>query len=291
MDKELRQSTILMYDKIYSRFKNTKYIDDPKRLASMLERNSSTPKYISTILIAIRYNLTNKKLIEKYSKLISHYLTLANSQKKTHKEEACAEWKELLLRAEHYINTKQHLKNYLRNKTLILLYTTMPPRRLLDYQKLVWVKNAESDIKNKEYNYFIRSTGQIVFNVYKTRTNRPQIIKLSNAARDALNTYIKESEILEGHLIFDVDTSTIAHQLTRIFKCSVNGLRHSYITALYKDRETPSNDKIQQQADLMGHQLSTHLSYRTGIKEEVEEVKKTPAEERIERKTKGKIIN
>jgi len=144
------------------------------------------------------------------------------------------------------------------------LYMMFPPRRISDYAYMIYLENPK-DIG--EYNYYISTTSEIVFKRYKTyRKFGEQHFKVSESLKELIEKYVKESKITNGDNLLRYNgnknkfsESTLQRKLIKIFGTSVDGMRHSYITNLYKDGKNLYN--IEEISQKMAHDIRTHLSY------------------------------
>jgi len=171
---------------------------------------------------------------------------------------------------------KGYGKSYNKDRNIVLLscYCLMGVRRLLDYA-LMCVLPDETGIE-KGKNYYIKSGGYFVFQVYKTaKAYGVQRIKLSEEHKELLDGYIEKYKI-EGSL-FELKGGAIKDRLVRIFKkytkktVSVNILRHSYISWLMDNGKLKTIEDRKRYAGIMGHSVSMQGEYYKDKSKEGEE--------------------
>jgi len=169
---------------------------------------------------------------------------------------------------------KGYGKSYNKDRNIVLLscYCQMGVRRLLDYA-LMDVMHEESGIE-KGRNYYIKSGGYFVFQVYKTaKAYGVQRIKLTEEHKNLMDGYIEKYKI-EGTL-FDLKGGAIKDRLVRIFKryttktISVNILRHSYISWLMDNGKLKTIEDRKKYAGIMGHSIQMQAEYYKDKSKEV----------------------
>ncbi len=142
------------------------------------------------------------------------------------------------------------------------LYTIFPPRRLSDYAYMRY----EEEEREGDDNYYIKG-GTMIFNNYKTVGKYgKQRFKVEKELREIIERYVKREGIREGEWLLKYrrgsdgsSKRTLERKLKKIFGTSVDGLRHGYITSLYK--EGRNLYKIKETSEKMGHDIETHLTY------------------------------
>lgn len=148
------------------------------------------------------------------------------------------------------------------------LYTMFPPRRIKDYAYMVYIKDRDG-VTDEDVNYYISDEHKLLFQNYKTiKTYGKQEFGVSKQLNELIEKYVKTNEIKEGEPLIKYRTYTkenkfnkryLSKKLTEIFGTSVDGLRHAYITWLYKN---PKNlYDIEEISEKMGHDVKTHLRY------------------------------
>ena len=135
---------------------------------------------------------------------------------------------------------KKNMDNDTVMKYVVLsLYVLQPPRRSLDYTKMMVVPIYNENL-DKNYNYLDLKNKQFIFNNYKTRgTYQAQIVKVSDVLFKLLKSYRKEGRLLSSKNGKELTSPQITHLLNSIFgkKISVSMLRNIYLTSLYGDEQ------------------------------------------------------
>jgi len=168
------------------------------------------------------------------------------------------------------ITEKQY--NELLNYVLLSLYVLIPPRRNLDWQKMLILFNGITDDK---YNYLDVKNKQFIFNVFKTaKKDGKLILDIPDDLMLVINLYLKYHPLNKRNMKkepvnipFLVDykgnpflkVNDITRMLNKIFhkKVGASMLRHIYLTGKYgnvlKEQE--------QDAKAMSHNLMTQKDY------------------------------
>ena len=83
---------------------------------------------------------------------------------------------------------------------------------------------------------------------------------------ELIQRYVKSTKIKYGERLLQYrrhsdkyNKRTLMNKLTQIFGASVDGIRHSYITNLYRDPNNLYN--IKEISNQMSHSVETHLTY------------------------------
>jgi integrase len=134
------------------------------------------------------------------------------------------------------------------------------PRRLMD-----WRMKIRGDIDEKKENYIDHEKKQFIFNDYKTKGSYgAQRIDIPKPLMTILKKWISINPY--DCLLVDVKGGCLTQsamnlRLNNILgkRVGINGIRHSYLTELYKD--LPALKEIKERADKMGHSIETALSY------------------------------
>ena len=142
---------------------------------------------------------------------------------------------------------------YTKRDIIGVVYSWFPPRRC-DYVYMYYDK--EYDNKDKNFYY----DGYFVFNKYKTcKKYGQQIIKLGDDLCDYINKYIEHNGIKMGDKLIKLGYSQYKRIILDVFNTSVDGLRHSYITHIYKNKNNLFT--IKDTSYKMAHDITTHLTY------------------------------
>jgi len=265
------QTTIDKYTFFLNKFKDIDF-SNPSETMSILQNTKNNKKQnISTstvklVISAIMWKLKTQNgdptLINEYKKLLASLKPITDMNEKNHSHIVgyIPDWNEIL-----NIRDKQlELKKYKKHLALSL-FTYIPPRRLTDYIKLKYVisKDYSSD---KNFNYFIANTNEFIFNIYKTSQSfHQQIITVPPELSNIIKNYVLLNNINNDELLLNMH---IYQQLyTMLFKllgCSVDNIRHSFISHTYKNN-IPDSSTLENNAKIMAHSLSTHLRYRKNI--------------------------
>lgn len=210
--------------------------------------------------------------IEAYSKRISDISK--EKQKKYDKNLMTDKEKEVMKKWTDIINIDTSKFNLLE-KVLYSLYTEFEPRRVVDYQDMIYVnklpfKTNRKDPK-REHNYLVLSKRPyFYFTNYKTADHEKCATKKegTNADKryyiykhkfiDLLKEYTKDMEYDDP--LFNFSETTFKRKLTNIFGSSVNMLRHSYIS-YFNSLPTTTLEKRKRIADRMGHSVLLQLQY------------------------------
>lgn len=165
------------------------------------------------------------------------------------------------------------------NKHIYKIYTLMPCRRLEEYIKMVFTFNSENikiikniEDRNEKLNYCFINMNNIdnsyfVFQIYKNDKffNKPVKIKLWKKMKKYLLDYVKNNNIQEGDKFINLTSiQTLGNHLKRIFNCSVDILRHSYIQYVHNKYENGiiSYIDLHNISKIMGHTLQEQLNYK-----------------------------
>ena len=148
---------------------------------------------------------------------------------------------------------------------ILALFHLIPPRRAQDYTEFK-IKNVD---KEKD-NYFDERVNDFVFTKYKTsKFYGSQIVPISKDLKLIIKKWIKANTNTSDYLLFDTNGSKLTtvklnQRLNRIFGsdkgCSVNNLRHSFLSDKYQDSIQMKKDMA---ADLeaMGSSLAQSSVY------------------------------
>jgi hypothetical protein len=218
-----------------------------------------------------------KKILDKLRKILmqdqKQYDTFLENQTKSDKQiENWIDWPDVVERYKAFekevaplwkLNKGEMNKNsFNKLKMFVLLscYVLIPPRRSLDY-----VAFKIRNINESKDNYMKKRN--FIFNTYKTaktygKNEVPIDYKLYSIMKKW--TDINPSEWLitgNNNNMKPITVSQLNNMLNNFFdkKISVNMLRHSFLSHMYKD--LPDLKDIKERADAMGHSVDQALEY------------------------------
>lgn len=186
-------------------------------------------------------------MIEKASQLKTE---LSKNEKTEQQEKSMISWESVLGVRDGLLKQIQESKNLDSKKwngllkyILIRLYTDIPPRRVQDYSYM-YVNFLEPNVLDDEKNYYIVSTGEFIFNKYKTsKIYGEQRFKVPSILEDALMLYFESYfELFNPHSEFKLlvdfkgdnihPTVGIGKLLNNAFNGPVGptALRHIYVS-------------------------------------------------------------
>jgi hypothetical protein len=161
--------------------------------------------------------------------------------------------------------------NDLLNYVILSLYVLIPPRRNLDWMKMMITFNSNDE--DKKYNYLDVVKKQFIFNVFKTsKKDGSLIVDIPENLMSVLNMFLKYHPLNKKlkknvNIPFLVDyegkpinkVNSLTRLLNKIFgkKIGASMLRHSYLSSKYgnllKEQE--------KDARMMSHNLLTQKDY------------------------------
>jgi len=218
-----------------------------------------------------------KQAVDKLRKLVmtdvKTYDDFINSQEKSKQEEEnWISWDDVIKRYQSFereVAALWKLKpeelskgNFNKLKLFVLLscYILIPPRRLLDYTSFkIRNFNLTKD------NYMKGKT--FIFNNYKTaKTYGTNVVDISPKLFSIIKKWIaiNDSDFLitgNNDRFKQISAPQLTNMLNTFFnkRVSVNILRHSFLTHLYKD--IPDLKDMKERASDMGHDIETAISY------------------------------
>lgn len=271
------QSTLDKYNFFLKKFSNLDILkpnDNVKYLQSYLNKknNHLSISTIKLIISAFIWKLKNDcpdideniklPVINEYKKLLATFKIETDKIEKNHSNihGYIPEWDDIIKKRDSLKNAKNY-KEYL----ILSLFTYIPPRRLTDYTSLKYVPN-ESDMGDRKFNYYVKDTSTFIFNVFKTsKSFHSQVIKSPIELSEIIETYVIMYKINNGGLLLNMhDYHQLHYILNKLLGCSVDNIRHSFISYSYKNK-IPDSDTLENNATSMAHSLSTHLRYRKNI--------------------------
>ena len=154
--------------------------------------------------------------------------------------------------------------NHTINDVIKGLYIYFPPRRIEDYAYMQYIT---SDTNIGENNYYNSTSNEFIFKKYKTyHRYGEQRFSVPPKLVNLLTSYIETEQLPSGATLLQYNGKsgkfserTLRNKLQKIFGVSVDGLRHSYITYLYKTPENLYN--IEDISNKMAHSVGIHITY------------------------------
>lgn len=229
--------------------------------------NNGIKIYLSAILYYYKENNTNidQNILNNISNEIKN-ISIINSDiydenKLNDKEKKIyLEWNEIV-----DVYNKLHdirLKNYssFRNCIILGLYVLFPPRRLMDYSKMI-VKSNTDDLNDTD-NYFIIKYKMFIFNSFKTKNTSEKIFYIPDNLNTLLNEYI-DIHNLQNKYLLNTNENDLSKKIKKIMtkytnkSASVNIFRHSYITYMQNNNLINSTKLKKELASKMGHSHHT----------------------------------
>jgi len=264
-----------------------KFLEKPEKIVEKLVKYKPTTKRNFLISVVSALNTDNNPKIKKlYGKYYDLMLGMNEEVKNiVHSADELPEWKVIKEKAEEL---KKEVNGFKEKKTIsppeyetllkymvLSLYTLQPPRRNGDYLDMYIVEKYEPTMSN-EKNYLSRSTGEFVFNSYKTaKKYKQQIEAITPEMADVIRVYLKFHPFLKNSklpkgtedakfLVYrDGDGVSQINAITRILN-SVLGkgiasskLRHIYLTSKYGD----TVKEQEKDATAMGHSTAQQKDY------------------------------
>jgi len=171
----------------------------------------------------------------------------------------------------------KNIKNT-HDKLIVGLYTIIPPRRNKDY-RLMKISKGDTPPADKNFNYLDINTAEykFIFNTHKTeyKYDGPQIFKVPSELKKILKKFIEFYDLKDGDLLFSttdwepLTQSAFSTEVLKIFtkytgkNITINSLRHSIISDLYKNN--PTNKEKKKLAKAMGHSVEMQSTYNHKI--------------------------
>lgn len=229
-------------------------ITKPREAYEEIKRGDLKMGYIRSVMCAFKWKTKD----EEYGKIIKEIIGEIKKTEEPNKNRfKKIKWEEI-----------EKPEGDTQRDLIIGLYTLFPPRRLIDYANMVY-KEKEEEIKekNEEENYYIKEKREYIFQNYKTVGKYgKQRFKVSDELGELIERYVKRYEIKTGDALIKnkkgsnrFSRDTLMTKIKKIFGTSVDGLRHSYITYLYKNMDNLFD--IEDTSMKMAHNVGTHLKY------------------------------
>ena len=287
--KNITESTFNLYKKNLLKLNGKKEIRNLNFLKN-IEKNvekishlkpNTRRTYIISIVSLLKEEPSQKKLYEKYYKLLLEYNTAlkVNNQKSEAQKENwmtteevsrlfAAKQKEVepLLQNKKLTETEY---NTLQSFVILALYVLNPPRRNMDYQ-LMRVVPTYIDGMDRSANYLDMTSKEFVFNNYKTaKTYQTQRVTIPVPLFDIISLLLKfhpfkkdltkKKYAIKFLVTQDGSAFTSTNAMTRILnkvfdkKLGCSMLRHIYLTDKYGEQSTA----LQIDATAMGTSVPT----------------------------------
>jgi hypothetical protein len=175
-------------------------------------------------------------------------------------------YSELKTEADHLYKKKEKTMadlQKIQNFVIIALFHLIPPRRAKDYCDFK-IKNVDKSLDN----WYDEKANELVFVSYKTsRYYGEQRIKIDKVLKSILKKWISINPT--DYLLFDSISKNLSpvklnQRLNKMFgstkSCSVNGLRHSYLSSKYSDTIAVQNAMKKDMSE-MGSSLAQSAVY------------------------------
>lgn len=212
---------------------------------------------IKNIMCAFKhaYSGNDKEINDTYTKIINSLSSEMKKKEKFINKFPKIKWEKFLVD-----DKSNSIDNLIRN-----LYTQFPPRRMSDYAFMKYVDDV-SDATDHDFNYYVLNKKSFVFLNFKTvRTFGDQTFVIPDSLDTIIKNYIIANDIKPNHqlLAFSSNekfcTKSLYRHIVKIFNTPVDGIRHAYISWIYKKSANLLN--IDDISKKMAHNISTHLSY------------------------------
>lgn len=285
-DKGLSNSSINLYIKALKNLndkkeiKNLRFLTKPDTVLDKLkEYKPTTQRNVIIAIVSILKALDNPLYSKYYDIMIDRTKQINENNKNNEKTETqkknWIDWDSVVAK---FNDMKANLKlsrtpteeqyNNLLDLVVLSLYVLLPPRRNLDYIKMVITAKAP---KETDKNYLDIKKQQFIFNVYKTAKKDGQlIVGIPDELMSIIKTYIRHHPLKNQlpaenipFLVFSdgksVKDNGITRILNKIFKKKIGSsmLRHIYLSSKYGNvLEAQKKD-----SELMSHNLNTARDY------------------------------
>ena len=248
--RELRAKTKEAYEKILKRYEELE-IKDARGTYKKIRESGIGLSYTKMIMSAFKWETKEAE----YGKIIKEIMEEMKKTTKPYENKfKKVKWEEI------ESPTGDTVNDLIKG-----IYTMFSPRRVMDYANMVYIEREE-EIKSKEENYYMKG-GEYVFQNYKTVGKYGvQRFKVSEELKGLIERYVKRNEIKAGDALIKnkkgskrFSRDALMERIKRIFGTSVNGLKHSYITYLYRNMDNLFD--IEETSAKMAHSVVTHLQY------------------------------
>lgn len=253
--------------------KNLNFLKDTESIIKQIKdkKDTTARSYIIAICSTLKNDVKMKKPYDIYYNLLIEY----NDKLKTNNTKSDKQNEEWISQEEvktKYNELEEEIKPLFKKKNItadeyskllsyvvLSLYVLQPPRRNLDYLKMLAVAKYKGT-ENKDFNFFDISKKKMIFNNYKTKgTYQSQEIDVVNKLYIILCAWIKKFKIkyyllqrLDGS---ELDKNGITKILYKIFNKKVGSsmLRNIYLTDKYSDL----NEEKKKDSVMMGTSTGT----------------------------------
>jgi vacuolar-type H+-ATPase subunit I/STV1 len=259
--KGIKETSIKLYLSNLKRLNNNvepktlAFLKNTKKILEQIKDKSENTKrtYLISICTVLSGDPKFKKQYDEYFQLLKDSnALLKNNNTKSEKQEA--NWisqEEINNIYKSYedevdkIKTKKKLneKEYgsLLSYVILSLYLLIPPRRSLDFIKMIVGNDT-----NKDFNYLDMNESKFIFNNFKTAgTYQTQIIDIPENLMSVIKLYLSKRTGTKKNIPFlvkyDGEALTTSTQMTRILNkifgknISTQMIRNMYVTNKYKD--------------------------------------------------------
>lgn len=268
-----KRQSMLFIQSLRDHFRSPKdsleFLRDVKSVSNYMKSKTksvnSLKTYFSRIVAVLRDKPSFEKELEDYRKLMTDYRDEYDKSRKT--QSLTEPEKEKMLTRKQILKVRSTLKSKatdlssFQDYLIICLYTYLPPQRL-DYVDMFFTDNPGKNVCGDK---------KMVFREYKTAsTFGERTLTIPKALRDVISVW-RDKYNTTDTLLVKLDGSpmtapALGQRVSAIFKeqtgkaCSVNILRHVYITDLRKGEM--SAVKKQKLALSMGHSVEMSEQYR-----------------------------
>jgi hypothetical protein len=247
-------------------------INNPDEILQVLTKLKSRQggdlslSYVKGIICAIIWKLRqenqNNPVLKEYRYILQNLRAKLERDERNHSvinsKMEIPEWDTII-----NIRDDELKKGHYKNHLILSLYSYIPPRRIKDFI-LLKIATNEKSTKDTNYNYYDVANHRMIFNNYKTaKTYKTQLVTVPDELHDIIINYVKMEKIKNGDLLLDFHEYTqLSYALKKIIHASVDNLRHSYVNKTYEKFNIPSNEFMENLAQMMGHSLTSNLRYR-----------------------------
>lgn len=243
----MRSATEEEYKKALVRYVDID-ITKPTEAYEKLLKKKLTDGYIKGVLSAYKWGVKDDNAKKEYSKIIKIIAERESKKEKNVNRFKKIDWNKL------EFPKGDDIDSVIKGMYMLV------PRRVTDYAYMMY----DGDDTDTDKNHY--KEGKFIFNNYKTvgKYGR-QEIDVPKELNEKILRYVKKEGIKSGDALLkysrgnEYSKQTLMKKIKKIFGTSVDGVRHSYITHLYKDGNNLFN--VEELSLRMGHDVKTHLRY------------------------------